>query len=143
MPTAKLALAPALRAAGLPALVATALACAPEDVIPRRVVPAPGGDRVAQLYTVSGGGAAGYVYDVPEVRPASAPPMQDGHQAFVFAYADSVDVRWVGDRRLVVTYPAGTTVSLQKRSMEGVEISYELQAAPAARAPSTSGAPAP
>ena len=90
----------------------------------------PNGKKVATFYTISGGGAAGYVLTRLNLRPQnrkfSATKESDD---FVFELRHGLDpsLQWQGNNRLKVVYEAGADTYRKLSEKENVKIIYQAK----------------
>lgn len=87
------------------------------EIYVKGVYPSPTGSLVATAYTVSGGGAAGYVYEVVNIRRTADP--FDCESGVVFVTTDAgAKVAWTGNDALSINGP-GTASAITKLSSWG------------------------
>ena len=100
------------------------------DVYVGREAVSPDKTRVATFYTISGGGAAGYVLTRLQIRPQSQKFSADKNtNDFVFElrHGSDLDLQWQGNKRLKVVYESGADTYLQVNESDGVKISYQAK----------------
>ncbi len=100
------------------------------DVYIGREAVSPDGKKVATFYTISGGGAAGYVLTRLNLRPktqAWKPTKASNDYVFELRHGDDLDLQWQGNNKLNVVYEAGADTYDQLNSKDGVKISYQAK----------------
>jgi hypothetical protein len=75
--------------------------------------PSPDGKLIATFYTISGGGAAGSVYDSASVR-ATDQPLDVNGPALTMSRGRGARLSWVDDRHLRIEFPSGADVHRQE-----------------------------
>jgi hypothetical protein len=94
-------------------------------------LPPPDGRLTARFYVEMGGGAAGWVEEMVDVRaPTDTTPMDPTNLAFLMSHGGDVTMKWLGPRALLIEYPGWATVSRGCRTARGVAISYVARATP-------------
>lgn len=101
------------------------------EVNVRSVAVSPDKTRVATSYTVSGGGAAGFVYKCVNVRAATEPFAPTAGVVFQMSANSELAVRWEAEGTLIVEHPKDATVYTAepewKDDMTTVQIRYVPQ----------------
>ena len=80
------------------------------EVNVRSVAVSPDKTHIATSYTVSGGGAAGFVYKCVNVRAATEPFAPTAGVVFQMSGNSELAVRWEADGTLIVEHPTDATV---------------------------------
>ena len=100
------------------------------DVYIGREAVSPDKKKVAAFYTISGGGAAGYVLTRLQIRPQNQKFSADKNtNDFVFElrHGSDLDLQWQGNNRLKVVYESGADTYRQMNEKDGVKISYQTK----------------
>ncbi len=96
----------------------------PPDIHVTKEVVSPDGKNVASFYTISGGGAAGYVVIRLKIRPANQVFKSDENYIFEMRHGDDIDLEWRDDDYLIVTYPMDADIYRQQTIQGKIKISY-------------------
>ena len=100
------------------------------DVFIGREATSPDSKKVAAFYTISGGGAAGYVLTRLQIRPSNQKFSADKNtDDFVFElrHGDDLGLRWQGNNQLKVVYESGANIHRQMNEKDGVTIGYQAK----------------
>lgn len=101
------------------------------DVGIGREAVSPDGKNTATFYTISGGGAAGYVLTRLNLRPNHQkfkPTKESNDFVFELRHGEDLDLQWQGNNRLKVVYEAGADTYRQLNQQGDVEIIYQAKA---------------
>lgn len=96
----------------------------PPDIDINQEIESPDGRYVATFYTISGGGAAGYVVERLKIMPRSQVFKADEDYVFEMRHAYKLDLEWRDDDFLIVTYPTDADVHRKLTSKGNIKISY-------------------
>jgi hypothetical protein len=97
----------------------------------KRATPSPDGRLAARYYVESGGGAAGWVHEIVDLRAPGDSSRPDARQAvFVMSHGGGVTTKWASARSLTIEYPAWVDVIRGCRTARGVAITYVAIAKP-------------
>ena len=89
------------------------------------------GKNVATFYTISGGGAAGYVLTRLNVRPNHQkfkPTKESNDFVFELRHGEDFNLQWQGNNSLKVVYEAGADTYRQLNQQGDVKIIYQAKA---------------
>lgn len=106
-------------------LGATLVDNSPPDIYVTKEVASPDGKNVASFYTISGGGAAGYVVNRLKIRPANQAFKADENYVFDMRHGDDIHLEWRDDDYLILTYPAQADIYRTQNKWGNIQIVYE------------------
>jgi hypothetical protein len=98
-------------------------ACA-SDVVHQKSLASPDGAVVADWYDLSGGGGAGWVVDRVRLRPSTEQFQADRDYIFSARSADTVNMRWISNNELEVSYDKRGTVTTSQPRWKHIAITY-------------------
>ena len=100
------------------------------DVYIGREAVSPDGKNTATFYTISGGGAAGYVLTRLNLRPSKQvfkPTKESNDFVFELRHGDDIDLQWQRNNRLKVVYESGADTYDQLNQKGDVKIIYQAK----------------
>lgn len=96
----------------------------PPNVRVNKEATSPDGRYTATFYTVSGGGAAGYVVEYVSLRERGKAFRAHEGKVFEMGHAYEIDLSWKESRHLVVEYPDRADVHRAADNLGSVLITY-------------------
>jgi hypothetical protein len=97
-------------------LISTACGEGKLNLIVQESIPAPDADVVADWYSLSGGGAAGFSTDRVRLRRATDAFVADNGCVFSAISGHTMKVKWIGKKQLEISYDKSFGVRRSSRS---------------------------